>query len=358
MSAARVLVAASALAQPMGGARRHAAEILPRAARLLEAHGGRLVLLEGSGGLPFEMPVERLPSNVPAQPPLVRALLESAALRRALTAARAAGRPFDLVHTAHLPAPRAMGVPFTILLHSSRAVSRPFGRVVLRDALHRAAVVLAVSESLRQELLALGAAPERTLVVPNAADHLAIHQRHPGEDAALLHVGHVEPNKNLALLLRALALDPSLPALWLAGEPKHGEDRRLRRLARRLGVELRVRFLGLVGDDQLAHLYSRAACVVLPSLRESFDIPALEACRAGAPLAVSNLPALLEVAGPDVPHFDPRDPAACARAIRTAMETPAAELARAAERAMAFTWDRSAGLLVDAWCGAVHRGAG
>ena len=355
MSAPRVLVAASALAQPMGGARRHAAEILPRAARLLEARGGSLVLLEGREGLPFELAVERLASSVPARPALVRALLESAALRRALAAGRTAGRPFDLVHMAHVPAPRAMGVPFTILLHSSRSASRPFGRAVLGDALRRAAIVLAVSESLRQELVALGAVPERTLVVPNAADHLAIHHRHPGENPALLHVGHIEPNKNLSLLLRALALDPTLPALLLAGEPKRGEDRRLRRLARRLDVEPRVRFLGLVGDDQLAHLYARAACVVLPSLRESFGIPALEACRAGAPLAVSDIPALIEVAGPDVPRFDPRDPAACARAMRAAMATPAAELARAAEHAARFTWDRSAGQLVDAWCQVAQR---
>jgi len=59
----------------------------------------------------------------------------------------------------------------------------------------------------------------RVRVVPNAADHFEPLPREPREDAPLVHVGHVEPRKNIELLLRALAHDPALPRLVLAGAP-------------------------------------------------------------------------------------------------------------------------------------------
>ena len=138
-------------------------------------------------------------------------------------------------------------------------------------------------------------------VVPNAGDHLPVLPRTSGPDAALLHVGHLEPRKNLALLLQALALDPSLPALELAGAPKHDEEERLRALARELGVEGRVRFLGPVAEEELPRLYARCAAAVIPSRLEGFGIGVLEAQRARAPLAIANVGALPEVAGAGVP---------------------------------------------------------
>jgi hypothetical protein len=47
VSAPRVLVSGVVLGQPMGGVRRHNAELLPRVARLLAERGGSLAVLEG-----------------------------------------------------------------------------------------------------------------------------------------------------------------------------------------------------------------------------------------------------------------------------------------------------------------------
>ena len=52
---------------------------------------------------------------------------------------------------------------------------------------------------------------ERIAVIPNAADHLQVLARCPTEQAGLITLGHLEPRKNLELLLRALAVDAGLP---------------------------------------------------------------------------------------------------------------------------------------------------
>jgi len=361
--APRVLLSGLALDQPMGGVVRHARELLPRAGRLLAQRGGSLAVLEGRGGLPLTLPpeVERVPCSVPAQPALVRASLETGSLRRALAGAAARGRAFDLVHTAHLPAPRSLPLPYTLLLHdlkSLRSAHEPLPRrlvahTVVGRAVRGAALVITVSEALREEVLELsGIPPERVRVVPNAADHLTPLERAPQGDSPLVHVGHVERRKNLALLLHALARDPSLPRLVLAGAPKGREDMRLRDLAARLGVSARVEFVGLLDDAGLARLYARAACAIFPSWREGFGIPALEARLAGVPVAVSRSAALLEVAGGETPSFAPDDPAGCAAAIRAALATPREALARAAERARSFRWDDSAARRGEAWTAA------
>ncbi len=358
--APRVLVSGVVLGQPMGGVRRHNSELLPRAARLLAERGGSLAVLEGREPVAFELPasVERIPSDVPPGPPIARARREGRALGPAPRAAAERGAPFDLVHTAHLPAPRNLSAPYTLTLHDLRALTlrhTPFSRRfvasrVIGAAVRAARLVLTVSEAVRTELIERFALePERVTVVPNAADHLEVLPRDAAADAPLLSIGHLEPRKNLALLLRALAADADLPPLEFAGAAKHDEETHLRDLANELGVAERVRFLGPVDEAELPRLYARAACVVLPSRLEGFGIPALEAQRVGVPLAISAAGALPEVAGDDTPRFDPDDPAGCAAAIHAALRRAPAELAKDAERAARFRWDASAELLLAVW---------
>ena len=368
MSAApRVLVCGAVLGQPMGGVRRHNAELLPRAARLLAKAGGELCVLAGREPIAFELPPEArvLASDVPAGPPVARAKAEERALARALDDARAGGRPFDLVHTAHLPVPRKLAAPYTLTLHDLRAlhlrsapfIRRLFAGPVVGGAVRGAARVIAVSETVRAELIERYAlTAERVAVVPNGADHLPVLPRRPGADAPLLVVGHLEPRKNAELVLAAIATDPSLPRALFCGAAKGDAAERLDARAAEFGVTARVERRSDVDDAELARLYAACAAVVLPSRLEGFCIPALEAQRAGAPLAICDAPhsALAEVAGPSAPSFAPDDAEGCARAIRAALARTTEELGRDAARANAHPWDASAERLVATWRAAVN----
>jgi alpha-1,3-rhamnosyl/mannosyltransferase len=298
-------------------------------------------VLEGREKIAFALPpgVERIASDVPARPVLLRALAESRAL------AHTSG--FDLVHTGHLPAPRGLAVPFTITLHDLRHVEagRFLARSVLADALRRARGVFTVSESVRAQLVErFGVEPDRVRVVPNAGDHFEPLPRAAGGDARLLCLGHLEPRKNQELLLRALALDPGLPGADFAGAAKGGERERLERVARELGLGERARFLGAFEERELPGLCARAAAAVFPSRIEGFGIGVLEAQRARCPLAVSRIAAHVEVAGAGVPSFAADDPRECAAAIRAALASPAPVALNAR-----YSWDSSARALVEGW---------
>ncbi len=365
--APRLLVSGLVLGQPAGGVRRHNAQLLPRLAKRLAAAGGGLSVLEGRAPIPFPLPdcVERLRSRVPAAPAPLRAAGEGPALRRALARAAERGQPFDAVHLAHLPVPRSLPVPRTHTIHDLRALEgehtpahrRRTALPILRRALGEAALVFTVSETVAGRVRELFGVPaERMALLPNGTDHLSVAERRPRTASAdsghgyLLHIGHLEPRKNLGLLLEALAADGGLPPLVLAGAAKGDEAECLRRRAGELGVTERVVFRGPFGEDELPGLYAAAGCLVLPSRLEGFGIPVAEAQAAGVPVAIASTPALVEVAGPLAPAFPVDDGRACAEAIRRALDTDAEELEAGRRRACARTWDAAA----DAWFAALR----
>jgi len=176
-----------------------------------------------------------------------------------------------------------------------------------------------------------GADPERVSVIPCGVDLDLFHPRDPREARArlglraeriLLYVGRLVPIKGVETLLRALALlradglgATALRVLVVGGGieerwAQDGEPRRLRALARELGVEGWVEFLGARPQDVLPDYYAAADLCLVPSLYESFGMVALEAMACGVPVIGSRVDGLAAtvregMTGSLVPEGDP-----------------------------------------------------
>ncbi len=125
-----------------------------------------------------------------------------------------------------------------------------------------------------------------------------------------LYVGTLQPRKNIITLIYAFQLFKQLNQdfkLVIVGKKgwlyKEIFDR-----VEKLGLKDQVVFTDYVDDKQLASLYQRAFCFVLPSFYEGFGIPILEAMSFGCPVITSFTSSLPEIGGDACLYFNPHDP--------------------------------------------------
>jgi UDP-glucose:(heptosyl)LPS alpha-1,3-glucosyltransferase len=97
--------------------------------------------------------------------------------------------------------------------------------------------------------------------------------------------------KGLVYLLRALPAAGE--KIWLAVAGRDAEADTYRALARTLGVEGRVRFLGPVTHPEL--VYAAADVLVLPTIYEPFSNACLEALASGLPVITTRAAGVSEV---------------------------------------------------------------
>lgn len=278
-----------------------------------------------------------------------------ASARRAVAGMQRAGQVFDLID-AHYFYPdgvaavmlgRALGLPVTVTARGSDINVVPdhaIPRRLIRWAANQADGVISVSSSLAARLSGLGIERSRITVLRNGVDAAQFRPTVPfaRENGArpsplAVSVGNLVPLKGHDLAISALQLVPDL-GLWIVGGgPERG---RLEALARSLGVERRVSFLGVLPHERMPEIYSAADVLVLASEREGWPNVLLEAMACGARVVATNVS--------DVPHIitgpvagawvQERSPSALARALREVLATPIPkEQTRA--HALQFSWD-------------------
>ncbi|HET7377328.1 MAG TPA: glycosyltransferase family 1 protein, partial [Anaerolineae bacterium] len=123
-------------------------------------------------------------------------------------------------------------------------------------------------------------------------------------DRFILHLGTIEPRKNLPLLFEAIK--DSTQHLVVAGKLGWLTDPIVAKV-KELGLEGRVHFTGFIDDEDLPALISCAALVAMPSKYEGFGLPVLEAMACGVPVIASNTSSLPEVGGTAVLYAPPDD---------------------------------------------------
>jgi glycosyltransferase involved in cell wall biosynthesis len=182
--------------------------------------------------------------------------------------------------------------------------------------IQNANAVVCVSRWTRDEVLRCQLLPaERLKVVPTA---VAPEFRPDGDKASdrtadellgakvtepiLLHVGSTIPRKRIDVLLNVFAgLYRELPTARLVrvGAPFNQEQMAL---LGRLSIEDSLVQLPALPRDVLAAVYRKARLLLLPSEREGFGLPILEAMACGTPVLASDIPVLREIGGDAVEY--------------------------------------------------------
>ena len=228
-----------------------------------------------------------------------------------------------------------------------------------KRAVERADKIVAVCEQTKTDLLrGYNVDPERIEVVHLGFDVAAFHAREE-DDAEVqrvreqyqlnkpyfLFVGRLSTQKGVATLLQAFKRWQEVTGnevlLALAGKPGAKGYEQIHELATESSW---VRELGHVASEDLGPLYSGAHAFVLPSRKEGFGMPIIEAMASGLPVACSDLPVLHEVGG-NMPLFVPVDDVqAWQRALESLWdgEHRAMMKMKGLARASEFSWEKTA----------------
>ncbi len=251
-------------------------------------------------------------------------------------------------------------------------------------AVRRADHIIAVSHQTKNDLIRLlSVPPDKITVAHNGIDsrfRKAEGRRQKAEvddenpkskiqnpkladlpDRFILHVGTLEPRKNLKRLVEAYDLlltkskiqnPKSKIALVLAGrkgwlfEPIMEAAERVNRSGGQ------VIFVDYIYDSDLPVLYNMATVFAYPSLYEGFGLPAAEALACGVPTLVSTDGALSEVVGNAAIKVDPRSIEDIASGLERLLSDDSLRATLSAKgpiQVAPFTWDAAARTVLDVY---------
>lgn len=230
----------------------------------------------------------------------------------------------------------------------TRVASSTYERTIGRYIVRSSTAILAVSETVRDHMIDLGADPSLVKVVENGVDHARFTNPplHAEPDPLILSVGRLVGNKGPHVLVGAaeiLAAKGLRPRIAFLGD---GPMRReLEERTRQCGLADRVRFVGQVTDVE--EWLRKASIVVRPSFSEGLPLAVLEAMSAGRLNIVSDIRPNRELISDGVNGYTFRvgDAGALARQLERALTSAAAsiELAERGRRdSLIRSWDRMA----------------
>jgi glycosyltransferase involved in cell wall biosynthesis len=161
-------------------------------------------------------------------------------------------------------------------------------------------------------------------VVPNGANLKPFHKAKPlsradfgftKDDVLLAYMGRVAPEKNLEFLLEAFTgvarAIPNVHLLIMGGGQKEHEEK-LKALPAELGIEKRVRFMGMIPYEQLPSYLAMCDVFVTASVTEVHPYSVIEAMATGLPIMGIDSPGVGDsvedgvtglISAEDIPSF-------------------------------------------------------
>jgi glycosyltransferase involved in cell wall biosynthesis len=245
-----------------------------------------------------------------------------------------------------------------MVLRPSHARLGAFIERRLAPPLYRRSSVVTLSESSRQEIVALlGLRPERVRVVGPGVDPRFTPggQRSPGP--LVLAVGRLVPVKRFDVLMDVLTeVRRTVPDLRAVIVGEGYERARLEAHRRALGAEEWIELPGRMTDDAVLELYRRAWVLVSTSQREGWGMTVTEAAACGTPAVVSRIAGHVDAVQDSVSGLvagvaDGDGTGAFVDALRGVLGDPVLRdrLGRGArERAQQLTWESTAARTLEA----------
>ena len=207
--------------------------------------------------------------------------------------------------------------------------------------------IVTVSQASRRDIIeAFDVAPEHITVVPNGVD-LDIFQPMSGmqrESQTIMTTASSEaPLKGGAVFLEAIAgLRRHYPELKVILVGRLRPQGALYQKMMALGLAECIEVVHASGPEEIARLYARATCAVVPSLYEGFGLPAVEAMACGVPVITTDGGALPEVVGETGVVVPAGDAASLQQAMAALLSDPQrrASLAQAGRERVEthYTW--------------------
>ncbi len=228
-----------------------------------------------------------------------------------------------------------------------------------RAVAHAAAVITPCQFTCDDLLAQVPHAKGKVHVIPSGIDPLFLQPGSPYHDgpmastdlppAYLLHVGTLEPRKNIPTLLKALKIlkqDRRHANLHLVLAGAQGwHDEGIYRLVRDLDLERACIFPGYLSDAALRQTYRQALCLVHPALYEGFGFTLLESMACGTPVVASNAACLPEIAGDAALYANPAAAEEMTARIRDVLqdeELRRTQIERGKAQVAQFRWEDSA----------------
>jgi glycosyltransferase involved in cell wall biosynthesis len=243
-------------------------------------------------------------------------------------------------------------MPFVFTIHDlmhlfyySR-MHKEYYRWVIGPLAKKAKRIITVSESSRSLLVEkLGIPANLIRVIYNGVgENFLQNQREYQMDRPyLLYVGNRRNYKNIPAMLEAFSMAdiPEDFVFALSGKP----DAELDTLIRSLGVEDRVRFLGMIPEEDLPAVYKGAHATMFVSKMEGFGLPVVESMASGTPVLTSSESSLPEVAGGAAVCVSPNDVKAIQQGIELLIKDENTYLGcveKGMARAQDFSWENTA----------------
>lgn len=226
-------------------------------------------------------------------------------------------------------------------------------RLTLGRAIKNSEFIITVSKNTQKDLCRIKAAAKKREIV---LAYPAVSEIFKAQKTAILElpekyvlaVGTIEPRKNFESIFKAfekLAHRHADLHLCIAGAKGWQVSKIFKNFPKHLSD--RIHFLGYVPLHNLPELYSRAKCLIYPSLYEGFGIPPLEAMACGCPVVTSNVSSLPEVVGNAAITSGPTDIKAIVEGVEKIMKNPDSYIKKGLAQAKKFRWEESAAKILD-----------